>query len=110
MSDFNRLCLWCLEVVAPGEEDPRCPAGAIDLTEGPRFAIYHRECLTRATVGSIDHQLGCCTCFGGAGSHGDPPGMTPRAAARAAADLLRQVNLSLFRLQLRKEAGRSWPC
>lgn len=78
MSDLHHLCLWCLEPVAPGEEDPRCPAGAIDLPQGPRFSIYHRECLTRATVGSIDHQLGRCSCFGGAGSHGDPPELLPQ--------------------------------
>ena len=36
-------------------------------------------------VGSVGHQLGRCSCFGG--DEDDPPGMTVREAALAAVDL-----------------------
>jgi hypothetical protein len=49
----------------------------------------HRECMLRQIVGSVGHQLGTCSCHGGEGPC-DPPGMTVREAARAAADLFRE--------------------
>jgi hypothetical protein len=48
----------------------------------------HRECGIRRTVGSVGHQTGRCTCFVHNGeAYDDPPEMTRRQAARAAADV-----------------------
>lgn len=48
-----------------------------------RNATMHHACLMRCVVGSVGHQQGKCSCFGGVGD-GDPDGMTPREAALAA--------------------------
>lgn len=45
--------------------------------------VTHRECLIRAAIGSVGHQRGECSCYGGQGN-GDPEGLSPREAARAA--------------------------
>lgn len=44
----------------------------------------HLACLIRSVVGSVGHQQGTCSCYGGL-TDGDPDGMTPREAAHAAA-------------------------
>jgi hypothetical protein len=72
------VCMWCGEPVT--EADSRAPVAG---------GTWHRECLTRSIVGSIGHLKGRCSCFipeGGA-TEDDPPEMTKRAAARAAAEL-----------------------
>jgi len=67
------LCLYCSEPIVEGE-----PLG--DVSNG----TVHRECLIRMTAGSLGHQQQKCSCFGG--QEEDPPGLTVREAARAAAD------------------------
>lgn len=44
----------------------------------------HYECNLRQTIGGLNHLLGRCTCCGGT-SDPDPPHMTKRQAAKAAA-------------------------
>lgn len=65
-------CIFCEEPVLPGEESPTKVNGE----------HVHHECMARRVVGSVGHQMGMCSCFGG--SYEDPPGMTPRRAAQMA--------------------------
>lgn len=65
-----KLCAYCSEEIREGEDS---------LNRG---SPLHRECLIRAVIGSAAHQLGDCTCHGG--TREDPPGMTPRQAAKLA--------------------------
>jgi hypothetical protein len=74
-------CLYCGEDVLPWDDQRQTNGGAL---------IFHAECLLRQIVGSVGHQLGRCTCFGG--NEDDPPGMTRREAAKAAADLASPTN------------------
>lgn len=69
------LCPWCDEPVLDGEE----------LAPGHRQPT-HYECGLRAAVGSVGHQRGLCWCYGG--TEEDPPWMTRRQAAQAAAAYL----------------------
>ena len=43
---------------------------------------FHFECFIRVIVGSVGHQRGTCSCYGGTDE--DPPGLSIRDAARAA--------------------------
>ena len=66
-------CTWCDEVIEPHER--------IDEW---RNTPMHRECGLRSVVGGLNHQLGNCSCCGGT-EDPDPPNMTRREAAKAAA-------------------------
>lgn len=72
----------CGEAIAEGDsgflEDVVESLVPLVQREAPR----HRECLLRRVLGSVGHQQGKCSCFGG--TYEDPPDMTPREAARAA--------------------------
>jgi hypothetical protein len=50
----------------------------------------HQECLFRLVSGSAAHVLKECSCFGG--SRSDPPGLTPRQAAKLALEAYRCLN------------------
>jgi hypothetical protein len=63
------LCSWCAEAFAPGES----------IEPGH----VHYECGLRSVLGSVGHQRGLCSCYGG--TEEDPPHMTRRQAAQAAA-------------------------
>lgn len=71
----GELCIMCEEAIEPGD------VGTIN-TAGQ---IAHHACSIRAVIGSVGHQLGKCSCFGG--TEEDPPGLTRRQAAEAAAAL-----------------------
>jgi hypothetical protein len=66
------ICLFCDEEVRP--QDKTRTVNESDLV--------HLECMMRQVVGSVGHQNGTCSCFGG--SDEDPPGMTKREAAQEA--------------------------
>jgi hypothetical protein len=57
-----------------------------EATNG-RLCNLHTECALRIVAGSVGHQLGLCGCPGNPGIMGDPPGVTKRQAAFAAATL-----------------------
>ena len=78
------LCGWCGEAIALGDDGEIIPH---QDGQTARDIAHHRECRVRAIVGSVGHQLGKCSCFGG--TEEDPPGMTRREAARAAMKLAR---------------------
>lgn len=68
-------CLWCEELVVPGDLMHSLLPG------------YHYACALRASLGSIGHVQGTCTCYVKDGTHeDDPPGLTKRQAARIVAD------------------------
>lgn len=69
-------CLRCEEPILPGER--------ADVSEP-----MHRECAIRSVVGSVGHQIGECSCYGG--SREDPPGLSKREAAQAASALFSEI-------------------
>jgi hypothetical protein len=68
------LCAWCDEPILPGEHTS--------------MGGVHYECGLRSVIGSVGHQKGLCSCYGG--SEEDPPGLTRRQAAIAAAEYFNQ--------------------
>lgn len=60
---------------------PHC-GEEIRIDESAADGAWHHECLIRSIAGSAAHQLHECTCYGG--TREDPPGMTPRQAAKLA--------------------------
>lgn len=77
---IGALCMHCDEPIAPGDSGVVVPH--IDASRQTSLMVRHRECFLRDALGSVGHQLGRCTCFGG--TEEDPPGLTRREAARAA--------------------------
>lgn len=74
LSPPRHTCQYCAEPVVDGEAIQHCGDGVI-----------HIECLWRMIRGGVNHQARRCSCYGGA-EPPDPPGMTRREAAIAAAD------------------------
>ena len=77
-------CPHCAEPVLDGE--PIQATG--DFEDGeytPR--VYHIECFTRITCGSVGDQLGLAAFLGKDTPKEDPPGLTVREAARMATRL-----------------------
>ena len=66
-------CRYCEEAVRQGDD-------GWFLYDG---TILHRECNLRMAVGSVAHQEGRCTCFGGT-ANDEVDGMTVRQGAQAA--------------------------
>ena len=79
---LGRACFSCKELVAEGDSGVMMP-----LVEAgsATYAPQHRECFLRRIVGSVGHQQGTCSCYGG--QEEDPPEMTKREAALAATKL-----------------------
>lgn len=69
---MKKTCAWCDEPIAASDAAPM-------FHDNP----VHRECAVRLIAGSVGHQEKRCACFGG--DMEDPPNMTKRQAARAAA-------------------------
>lgn len=65
-------CPFCGEPVLPEE--------SVEINN--RTVLAHRDCLLRQVVGSVAHQQGRCSCYGG--DEGDDPALTRREAAAAA--------------------------
>lgn len=66
---YSRLCAHCTETLEPGNPiDPD--------------SIMHEECLVRATIGSVPHQMKQCSCHGG--TMEEPTDKTQRQNALAA--------------------------
>lgn len=77
---IGAVCALCAEAVVDGDIGTVNNAGQ----------VWHYECSLRALVGSVGHQSGRCSCFGG--NEEDPEGMTYRQAAIAAARLWESKN------------------
>jgi len=92
------LCMICEEQIAQGDMGTVNSAGQ----------ITHYECEMRAVIGSVGHQLGRCSCFGG--KEEDPEGMTRRQAAIAATRLWeRRAEAPRYRI-LRTTRARAIEC
>lgn len=100
----GEVCAWCEEEVKTGdagliESHILRQATAEEVPDGDPTNVYvaqnrplHRECYIRRGVGSVGHLRRQCTCYGGV--EDDPPGMTKREAARAAAELVHAIYAS----------------
>ncbi len=78
-------CLHCDEpITGPVEWIPLVTA------RGAGMRARHPECAMRMVIGGLNHLQGRCTCCGGT-EPPDPPGMTHREAALAAADYWRSL-------------------
>lgn len=89
----GEACGSCGEPIAEGDSGMIMPCLAY-AAGGPVAGelVQHIECAARQALGSVGHQLQRCHCYGG--TEDDPPGLSRRAAARAAWDLaevLRQL-------------------
>lgn len=73
-------CPHCGESILPRDDRAETNGGALP---------WHRECLVRSIAGSVGHQLGRCSCFGG--REDDPPGLSIRDAAKAALELFERI-------------------
>lgn len=80
ITNTGRVCPWCTEPVLPTDRTDRF----VHVTADGNVAVqhWHWECAARQAVGSVGHQLGRCSCFGG--TEDDPPEMSRREAAQAA--------------------------
>lgn len=79
----GRACFSCEELVAEGDSGVMMPL--VQPDGKAVMAAQHRECFLRRIVGSVGHQQGTCSCYGG--QEEDPPEMTKRQAALAATKL-----------------------
>ncbi len=70
----GQICVYCDEPVVEGD------TGTVNFIG----QVIHYECSLRMVIGSVGHQKGTCSCFGG--TEEDPPG-TKRQAAIAAAQM-----------------------
>jgi len=77
----DMTCIHCDEPIAEGD------TGTLQL-EG----AMHYECRLRLVVGSVEHQLKLCTCFGGTQDHNHLE-LTKRGDACAAASLWHATHL-----------------
>lgn len=86
---IGERCTWCSEPILAGEYGITMPHmdvnadGTYSIADRPR----HDECNVRALVGSLAHQTGACTCADPNSTIHNPPGLTRREAAKAAASL-----------------------
>lgn len=76
-------CIFCEEPIVEGDVGVVMPFLGVD--EETNIVPQHKECVLRGIFGSVGHQKKTCSCFGG--TEEDPPGMTKREAAKAAAKL-----------------------
>lgn len=91
----DAACAHCAEPIAAGDfgvtipywgaESDGCQTQFVRVEAGFPELAFHRECHIRTLVGSVGHLRGKCSCEGGAQE--DPPGLSKREAARAAAEL-----------------------
>jgi hypothetical protein len=81
-------CLYCGEPVLSSDRSETVYA----LEDArPTLRMRHFECAARAIIGSVGHLQEKCSCYGG--TEEDPPGMTPRQAAKAALDYFRVMSV-----------------
>jgi hypothetical protein len=79
-------CVYCEEPIQLGDRGviiPHVGQKGCDASHP-----WHMDCFLRTVVGSVGHQKQKCSCFGG--NEDDPPGMTKREAATAAARLFKE--------------------
>lgn len=78
----GELCTFCNEAIADGDTGTRTPTN---------IGVVHYECTLRMAIGSVAHLERRCSCFIPGSEEGDPPGMTLREGALAAARAFHQT-------------------
>ena len=78
-------CVRCFELILPLSD--LMPAHPVQDGLTGATLNEHLECSIRSVIGSVNHLNKTCSCFVPGSTEGDPPGMTRRQAAKAAADL-----------------------
>ena len=73
----GQACARCGEGFVEGDSGVTIPHMEETVEERP----WHRECFLRTIFGSVAHQKGKCSCFGGEGE--DDPSLSAREAAKA---------------------------
>jgi hypothetical protein len=68
-------CIWC--------DEPVTVVDRLTAVGNSAGQVMHYECSLRSVIGSVGHQQRRCSCYGG--DQEDPPGLTRREAAKAAA-------------------------
>lgn len=84
-------CAWCGESFTADDDGYTIPHCGETISNLP----YHLECWLRQLFGSVGHIQGECSCFEGTAE--DPPGMTRREAAKAAAEMFRRLKMPMWR-------------
>lgn len=74
-------CEYCKEPILNGEKSENIFSGNF---------LAHRECVIRMVVGSVGHQQGKCSCYGGYDESEE--GLTKRQAAKAAYEYFEKHN------------------
>jgi hypothetical protein len=77
----GKPCDWCEEAFVDGDEGFGIPC----IGEPSAFRFFHRACWLRQITGSLSHLRQECSCFVRFSTCTDPPYMTLREAAEAAA-------------------------
>lgn len=75
-------CSWCNEIFLPDDN-------GVQYSNGP---LAHKNCFLRASIGSVAHLEGRCSCYVPGASETDDPGVSRRAAADAAVRLWERGN------------------
>jgi hypothetical protein len=78
----GQTCLWCHEPIEEGDSGVTQLCFLLD--QPPQRRPQHLECHIRSVCGGLNHLLGQCMCCGG-DAPPDPPTLSRREAARAAA-------------------------
>lgn len=78
--DTESTCAWCTEGM-----DVVDTGFVLPIYDSNESAVYHRNCYLRSVIGSVSHQRGQCSCFGG--EEEDFGNLTLRQAADAAVEL-----------------------
>lgn len=86
---FGEPCLYCDEPIEA--DDTGFVTPMVNALSHVVEAAYHRSCFLVTFVGSVGHQTGKCSCFGG--DFDDPPGMSKREAAQEAVRIFEGKNL-----------------
>lgn len=76
----GQLRIYCEERIEEADSGLLIPY--LGATSSEVEVPYHRGCFTRTIVGSVAHQLGRCSCYGGDGE--DSPGISKRESAKMA--------------------------
>lgn len=84
----GEICLWCEEEIEEG--DRGVIQAVLKMTNEFETRPQHLNCFLRSVLGSVGHLRKQCSCYGG--TEEDPPGLTMRQAADAAADERDRIN------------------
>ncbi len=71
--------MWCDEP-ADWRTTPCQQMPVIEASGMASMGLMHADCALRSAAGSVGHQRGRCSCYGG--DEEDPPGVSRRVAAR----------------------------